>query len=196
LVNDRPVMIVETPDGGADCVVLDWASGSFVVDRSYFSRTLPGDFADVDSVTPEQMDAIVAAHRARILHRLATHLAGTDVSHDQDVLEVLGLRPDTPPFDADDMEPTVGPGLFVAAPRLLRRDLLDAALGHAPSAPGPAQTIAVSYRLLATDDGDAACTVLAVFPSDAPTAEAVLVQLARDAGPTAGLTPSGRADAP
>lgn len=195
LVNDRPVKIVETPDGGADCIVLDWTSGSFVIDRSYFSRTLPGDFADVDSVTPEQMDAIVAEHRARILHRLAVRLATADVSGGSEVLELLGLRPELPPFDADDMEATVGPGLLVVAPRLVRRQLVDAVFGTARSTAGPADTIAVVYRAT-PGNGDSACTVLAVFPSDAPTAEALLVQLARVEGPTDLLTTPGRIDAP
>jgi hypothetical protein len=182
LVNDRPVLIVATADGGADCLVLDWASGSFVPDRSYFSRTIPGNFADVDSVTLDQMSAIVAAHRARILHRLAGRLAAesaaTGPNDDVDVMQLLGLTPGTPPFDADDAESTAGPGLMVLAPRMLRRHHLDAVFGAPQLGAGPDDTVAASYHVTDTD-GAGGCTVLAVFPSTSPDSDAVLVQLAR-----------------
>ena len=32
-VNDRPVAVVPTADGGADCVVFDFATGELVPDR-------------------------------------------------------------------------------------------------------------------------------------------------------------------
>jgi hypothetical protein len=184
LVNDRPVLIVGTAEGGADCLVLDWASGSFVPDRSYFSRTIPGDFADVDSVTLDQMSSIVAAHRARILHRLAGRLAAESAApaaradDDTDVIQLLGLTPGTPPFDADDAESTIGPGLMVLAPRMLRRHHLDAVFGAPQLGAGPDDTVAASYHVTDTD-GAGACTVLAVFPSTSPDSDAVLVQLAR-----------------
>jgi hypothetical protein len=193
LVNDRPVLIVGTPDGGADCLVLDWPSGSFVPDRSYFSRTIPGDFADVDSVTMDEMSAIVAGHRARILHRLAERLASAlrDEEHaatggvagdDVDVVQLLGLADGVPPFDADAVEPTTGPGLTVVAPRMLRRHHLDAQFGAPRLRTGPGDTVAASYHLVHPDEGAAGCTILAVFPSASPEADAVLVQLAGNDG--------------
>jgi hypothetical protein len=175
LVNDRPVKIVGTADGGADCLVLDWASGSFVPDRSYFSRTLPGDFKDVDAVTPQQMDRIVAGHRCAIALRFAETLS-SDMTEGTDVLTLLGLRAGTPPFDADHMEPTVEPGLMVIVPRLLVRRGLDAVFGVPVVGLGPDGTRAAVYRL---ERGRGACTVLAMFPSDGPEAEAVLVQFVR-----------------
>jgi hypothetical protein len=180
LVNDRPVLIVGTPDGGADCLVLDWASGSFVPDRSYFSRTIPGNFADLDTVTLDQMSSIVAVHRARILRHLAGRLAAgsEQVAHDDiDVFELLGLTPDTPPFDADDAEPTIGPGLMVLGPRMLRRHHLDAVLGAPQLGTGPDDTVAASYHVAGADEASG-CTVLTVFPSTSPDSDAVLVQLA------------------
>ena len=191
MVNDRPVMIVETADGGADCVVLDWTSGSFVVDRSYFSRTLPGDFRDVDAVMPDQMTEIVAVHRARILRRLVERLAAMPIDdegtgdqsggQEVDVIAWLGLDPAIPPFDGDAMEPTVGPGLMVIAPRVLRRHLVDEVLGAPDLGAGPGDTVAASYRI-SPQAGDVGCVVLARYPTLAPDAEAVFVQFARSTG--------------
>lgn len=177
LVNDRPVMIVRTPDGGGDCLVLDWASGSFVPDRSYFARTVPGDFADVDSVTMDQMESIVVGHRARILHQLATRLASADESDGSDVHQILGLAPGRPPFDADDMEPTAEPGLVIVAPRLLRRRHLDATLGVPELSPGPEHAVTATYRI--EPGRRARCSLVAAFGSGAPTADALRIQLAR-----------------
>jgi hypothetical protein len=63
LVNDRPVAVVPTPDGGEDCVVFDFATGELAPDRSYFEYLIPGSGKDVDAVTKAEFDARVAACR-------------------------------------------------------------------------------------------------------------------------------------
>ena len=64
-VNDRPVALVGTPDGGMDALVYDFATGEMVPDRSYFARVVDvGIGKDVDSLTAEEFDAAVARLRA------------------------------------------------------------------------------------------------------------------------------------
>lgn len=165
LVNDRPIMIVETPDGGADCLVLDLRSGSFVVDRSAFSRTLPGDMKDVDSVTPEQMDEIVAGIRAGIVRRMAGVVAATAEDDRRSLIDVLEIDPERPPLDADRVESLPYGGLAIDAPRLLRRIHLEQALGIGLHIPDPSDTVA--YRIPA-DATDRWCEVDAVVPGLTP----------------------------
>lgn len=68
-VNDRPVKIMELPDGGADALVFDWTTGGFIADRSYFARTMEHG-KDVDQFTKEEFDLRVVALRLPILARL------------------------------------------------------------------------------------------------------------------------------
>jgi hypothetical protein len=69
LVNDRPVAVVPTPDGGSDCMVFDFATGELVPDRSYFEYLIPGSGKDVDSVTESEFEARLAACRAEARSR-------------------------------------------------------------------------------------------------------------------------------
>lgn len=63
-VNDRPVKLVELPDGGLDALVYDFATGELVADRSYFARVSEtGIGKDVDQLTAEEFDALVTALR-------------------------------------------------------------------------------------------------------------------------------------
>jgi len=67
------VKIVLLPDGGADALVLEWTTGAFVPDRSYFGRTMEtGIGKDVDHLTATAFDRLVAHLRRPILAR---HLA-------------------------------------------------------------------------------------------------------------------------
>src|SRR4051812_37096005 len=74
-VNDRPVKLVETADGGLDALAFDWRTGGFVPDRSYFSAISEHGTKDVDQLTAQQFDAIVSALRQPISEkRLVTPL--------------------------------------------------------------------------------------------------------------------------
>lgn len=74
-VNDRPVKIVELPDGSSDALAFDWATGGFVPDRSYFARTMDHG-KDIDQLTEEAFTALVGALRAPIAaKRRATPIA-------------------------------------------------------------------------------------------------------------------------
>jgi hypothetical protein len=64
-VNDRPVKIIELPDGSGDALAFDWATGGFVVDRSYFRRTVDHG-KDIDELTEAQFTARVRALREPI----------------------------------------------------------------------------------------------------------------------------------
>ena len=63
-VNDRPVKIVELPDGGADALVFEAATGRFIPDRSYFGRVLEtGIGKDIDQLTEAEFEALATALR-------------------------------------------------------------------------------------------------------------------------------------
>lgn len=64
-VNDRPCLMAETPDGGADMLVLDMRTGALVPDRSYFLRVSEVG-KDVDALTETQFEEAVRAIRRRI----------------------------------------------------------------------------------------------------------------------------------
>jgi hypothetical protein len=65
-VNDRPVVIVETPDGGADLLAIDMRTGELVPAREYWEFLTPGSGKDVDVLTPLQWHARVVAIWAQL----------------------------------------------------------------------------------------------------------------------------------
>ena len=67
-VNDRPVKLALLPDGGVDALVLDGSTGALVPDRSYFARVSDLE-RDVQSLTEEQFDALVAECRRTLSDR-------------------------------------------------------------------------------------------------------------------------------
>lgn len=70
-VNDRPVKIVELPDGRMETLVFDWTTGVFVPDDSYFTRVFePGK--DVDQFTKEDFELKVSLLRVPIADSLCT----------------------------------------------------------------------------------------------------------------------------
>lgn len=69
-VNDRPVKLVETTDGGLDALAFDWKTGGFVPDRSYFSAISEHGFKDVDQLSAEQFEALVSSLRQPIAEKL------------------------------------------------------------------------------------------------------------------------------
>lgn len=74
-VNDRPVKIVELPDGGADMLVFDWSTGGFVPDRSYFGHVARHG-NDVDQLDEAEFEARLRTLRRPILDKLyATPIA-------------------------------------------------------------------------------------------------------------------------
>lgn len=69
-VNDRPVKIVQLPDGGADALVLDWATGAFTPDRRYVEKVSgTGIGKDVDQLTESEFDQLVSELRRPISAR-------------------------------------------------------------------------------------------------------------------------------
>ncbi len=63
-LNDRPVMVIETRDGGMDVLTLN-SSGDFVRDLDALASYMRGG-RDVDELTKEEFDALVEKHRAWI----------------------------------------------------------------------------------------------------------------------------------
>lgn len=69
-VNDRPIKIVELPDGGADALVLDLTTGHFIPDRSYFGRVSDtGIGKDVDQLSEQDFESLVAGLRRSMSER-------------------------------------------------------------------------------------------------------------------------------
>lgn len=67
-VNDRPVKMIATPEGGRDVLVMNLKTGEFERDMSYGSRVHePGQ--DVDQFTEAEFDDYIATLRQTILAR-------------------------------------------------------------------------------------------------------------------------------
>ena len=149
-VNDRPVAVVPTADGGADCVVFDFATGELVPDRSYFGYVTPGSGKDVDALTEAEFEARLAAYRAEAGASAAAQVldwatrlgpAGRPAA---DLAAALGFATVTP-ADGDTVAAAPPPRGYTSATvrsdprtarlqlrpagRLLTRDVLAAALG-------------------------------------------------------------------
>ncbi|MBI4700707.1 MAG: hypothetical protein HY744_06015 [Deltaproteobacteria bacterium] len=63
IVGARPVKLVETADGGMDCLAYDWETGAMVRNMDYLTRAcLPDE--EVDIVTADEFDAQVARLRS------------------------------------------------------------------------------------------------------------------------------------
>ena len=65
IIGARPVMAIETADGGMDVHAYDWRTGEFARDMGYLTRiSLPDD--EVEIVSREQFEVCVAELRARL----------------------------------------------------------------------------------------------------------------------------------
>jgi hypothetical protein len=64
-VNDRPVKLVKTPDGGMDVLALDVSTGNFTRELEQLAVIFQGG-RDVDALTEEEFDKLVQWHRARL----------------------------------------------------------------------------------------------------------------------------------
>jgi hypothetical protein len=148
-VNDRPVAVVPTRDGGADCVVFDFATGELVPDRSYFGHVTPGSGKDVEALTEAEFEDRLAACRAEAGARAAARLRDwaerlcVTAGPAAEVAAALGLSGpasrgdvlvDPPPPGCDRMTVTTAGGDRAAievqpAGRLLTRAVLDAEFG-------------------------------------------------------------------
>jgi hypothetical protein len=149
-VNDRPVAVVPTAQGGADCVVFDFATGEMVPDRSYFGYVTPGSGRDVDVLTEAEFEARLATSRSRAgalatgrLREWAEQLcAATGTA--ADVAAALGfpgaapaadeVTVDPPPPGYHEMKVSSSRGRRASATlrsagRLLTREALEAGLG-------------------------------------------------------------------
>jgi hypothetical protein len=185
-VNDRPVAVVPTADGGADCEVLDFATGEMVPDRSYFAHVTPGSGKDVDVLSEAEFGTRLAECRAEAGARAVAQVrqwaqqlctaAGTSA----DVTAALGLS-GAPPFrgtvTVDPPPPgylgiavTAVPGGKASATlrpagRLLTREILDAGFGagrELPIFPDSGDEGHVWYRI-PVPGAQAQCTVSVRF---------------------------------
>src|ERR1700722_8531309 len=109
-VNDRPVAVVPTADGGADCLAFDFATGEMLPDRAYFAYVTPGSGKDVDALTEAEFEARLTACRAEAgasavrqirdwAHRLITAAGSAADVTTALGLQGTGLRPDSVTVD-------------------------------------------------------------------------------------------------
>jgi hypothetical protein len=194
VVNDRPVAVVPTAEGGADCVVFDFATGELVPDRSYFGYVTPGSGRDVDLLTEAEFEVRLAASRAEAGARAAGQVrdwarqlcaaTGAATGAAADVAAALGfagaapagdtVTVDPPPPGYREMTVTSSRGRRASATlrpagRLLTRDVLDAGLGpgrELPILPDSWDEGHVAYRV-AVPGVPGQCLVSARFRSGA-----------------------------
>jgi hypothetical protein len=198
-VNDRPVAVVPTTDGGTDCVVFDFATGELVPDRSYFEYLAPGSGKDVDALTEAGFEARLASYRtAAGVHavaqmrtwaeQLCTTTGGpTQVAAAlgfQGILERDEIAVDPPPPGYAGLEigrvMTTGASVTLrSANRLLTRQALDAGFGAGRDMPRvhPDRLQNVAYDV-AVEGAPARCTIFAGF--ERPDAPAQEIMLRRD----------------
>lgn len=185
-VNDRLVAVVPAADGGADCVVFDFATGEMGPDRSYFGYVTPGSGKDVDALTEAEFEARLAARRAEAGARSTAQVrewaqrlclaAGTAA----EVAAELGLPGAAPAGDTVTVAPAPPGyhGITVTssragrisatlrpAGRLLTREILEAGLGpgrEMPILPDSWDEGHVAYHA-AVPGAPAQCTVFARF---------------------------------
>lgn len=63
IVGDRPVKLVDTPDGGMDVLAWEWGTGRFVRELRYLARVTGGTDAEVDEVGEADFERHCAALR-------------------------------------------------------------------------------------------------------------------------------------
>lgn len=103
-VNDRPVKLIVTPDGGLDCHVLDMKTGLFCPDRSYFAFLSPGpgnEFKDVDQLDEAGFDGLVMSARARIVHNWCVRLCHAESYRRKDLEAALAVAFEPAPLGAE-----------------------------------------------------------------------------------------------
>jgi hypothetical protein len=153
-VNDRPVAVLPTADGGADCVVFDFATGELTPDRAYFAHVTPGSGKDVEALAEAEFEARLASCRAEAgaraaaqVRQWAQRLAAAEGAA-ADVAAALGLTGTAardgsvtvdPPPGYSAVTVTAEPGRVSVqlrpAGRLLTRQILDAEFGAARELP-------------------------------------------------------------
>jgi hypothetical protein len=65
-INDRPIKMVATPEGGRDVLVMNMKTGEFERDMSY-GYQIHEPAKDVDQFTEQEFDEYVAVLKQRIL---------------------------------------------------------------------------------------------------------------------------------
>ena len=63
----RPVIFVEPPDGGLDCLALSPETGEFAREMTYVRKIRYGTHADIETVTRDEFIQRVEDYRARTL---------------------------------------------------------------------------------------------------------------------------------
>lgn len=154
-VNDRPVAIVQTADGGADCLVLDFVTGNLVPDRSYFGRTVPGLGKDVDQHTAESFEALVGSLRADLLRAWSERMCRARSGSAADMADALGVVLEPPLLGSRHVH--VGSGVVASlslglAPGVTRA-MLDARFGTAVELPrtGAFASHVIAYEVTVPD---------------------------------------------
>lgn len=194
-VNDRPVAVLPTADGGADCVVFDFATGELTPDRAYFAHVTPGSGKDVEALAEAEFEARLAIFRAEAGARAAAQVRGwaqrlrAAEGAAAEVATALGLTgtvvrdgsvtvdPPPPGYSAVTVtsEPRRVSVQLRPAGRLLTRQILDTEFGAArelPIFPDSWDEGHLSYSVAAP--GSPACCTINVRVRHAAAAQLVL----------------------
>ena len=95
-VNDRPVALVETPNG-TECLVFDFVSGNLIPDRSYAAEVAGGDH---EELTQQEFAHVVGERRVEVLQIWAERLCRANSGSAEDLLMAIGASMKPAPLGA------------------------------------------------------------------------------------------------
>jgi hypothetical protein len=176
-VNDRPVALVESPSGTAECLVFDFVSGNLIPDRSYLTEVAGGEH---EELTQQEFAHLVGERRVEVLQIWAERLCRATSGSAEDLLTAIGASMKPAPLGA--IEVRVRGGDVGAAkielelaPNTISRGELDAMLGDAKTfAPN-----VLAYEV-AQEAAPYRCTVFASFaepPRDGTSVKSIVLRL-------------------
>lgn len=189
-VNDRPVAIVEAPNGSPECLVFDFVSGNLIPDRSYLAE-LTANTGEHDELTQLQFAHLVAERRVDVLHMWAERLCRAPSGSAEDLLTAIGASMKPAPLGASEVRVRGGEvGIanieLLLPPNTLAKGELDESFGESRALPstGPGAAQVISYEV--DEEGQPGrCTVFASF-GEAPQAgtwvKSVILRLDRARG--------------
>lgn len=131
-VNDRPVVVVATPSGTADCLVFDFVSGNLIPDRSYLSETTSDG---AEELTQPEWARLMAERRVDVLAIWAERLCQAKSGSAEDLLTAIGASMKPAPLGATEIRVRGGEVgqaniELILPPGTIAKDILDERFGE------------------------------------------------------------------
>jgi hypothetical protein len=131
-VNDRPVVVVATPSGAADCLVFDFVSGNLIPDRSYLSETTS---EGAEELTQPEWARLMAERRVDVLAIWAERLCQAKSGSAEDLLTAIGASMKPAPLGATEIRVRGGEVgqahvELILPPGTIAKDILDERFGE------------------------------------------------------------------